>query len=72
VIRKQELDSYENILYKLEKLKVIYWQVSLSLYVSVHSHSSYNHRAHELLLEEFIVGGNEIINFKVFAKVPGQ
>lgn len=64
VAPKQELDNYENVLCKLEMLKAIYWLASLSLYLNVHSHSSYNHRARELDLEEFIVEGNETINLQ--------
>lgn len=64
VTYKQELDIYENVLYKLEMLKATYWLASLSLHFNVHSHTSYNHRAHELLLEEFIVEGNETINLQ--------
>lgn len=59
---KQEFDNYENTLYKLEVLKATHCLASLSLYLTVHSHSSHNHSACELLLEEFIVEGNETIN----------
>lgn len=62
VAREQELDSYGNTPYKLDVLKATYRMTSLSLYLNVHSHSSHNHRSCELLLEEFIVEGNETIN----------
>lgn len=45
-------------------LKATIWS-ALSPYLNVHPHSPYNHRAHELLLENFIiVEGNETINMQ--------
>lgn len=64
VSHKQEFDSYENTPYKLDILKAIHWLACLSVYLTVHSHSSHNNRVCELLLEEFIVKGNETINLQ--------